>query len=466
MGSLISSGIGSGLDIAGLVRRLVEAEGAPQTARLDLREAEAQAKLSALATIRSALAEFRSALDAISDIDSFRGRTATVNGSEHLKLTATSSAVPSAYELEVEAFASAQKLATAAYPTADETIGTGTLTIMLGDSVMNVEIDAESATLGGIAAAINQAPDNVGVVATVVNGVDGAQLVLSAVEPGAENSLVVTQSGGDGGLAALVHDPLNGTSALTELRSAANARVLIDGIVVESNGNRIDHAIEGLSIELLSEDAVGEQARLTVAYDREGARTAINKLVTAYNSLVDAVGTVASYNPESSRSGPLFGDGGLRNLVAQLRRELSSSLDAADARFSLLVEIGIETELNGKLKLDAAKLDAAFNSDFDAVGRLFAEQDIGLAARMENLLEPYLTSGGVLDSRTDGYKKTIERIGEGREALNQRLSRLEERLFRQFNALDTLLAQLNSTSNYLAQQLDNLPGFGNLLERD
>ena len=106
-----------------------------------------------------------------------------------------------------------------------------------------------------------------------------------------------------------------------------------------------------------------------------------------------------------------------------------------------------------------------FNSDFDAVGRLFAEQDIGLAARMENLLEPYLTSGGVLDSRTDGYKKTIERIGEGREALNQRLSRLEERLFRQFNALDGLLAQLNSTSNYLAQQLNNLPGFGNLFER-
>src|SRR5690606_17151663 len=124
MGSLISSGIGSGLDIAGLVRRLVEVEGAPQTARLNLREAEAQAKLSALATIRSALAEFRSALGAISDIESFRGRTATVSGSEHVKLTATTSAVPAAYELEVEAFASAHKLATAPYASADETIGT------------------------------------------------------------------------------------------------------------------------------------------------------------------------------------------------------------------------------------------------------------------------------------------------------------------------------------------------------
>src|SRR5690606_33513052 len=238
MGSLISSGIGSGLDIAGLVRRLVEAEGAPQTARLNLREAEAQAKLSALATIRSALAEFRSALDAISDIDAFRGRTATVSGTEHVALRATTAAVPAAYELEVEAYATAQKLATAAFASADETIGTGTLTITVGGAVMNVEIDAEHATLAGIAAAINEAPDNAGVTATVVHGVDGAQLVLSAVETGAANAMTVTQSGGDGGLAAMAHDP-NGASALTELRPAANARVLIDGIAVESPGNQI-----------------------------------------------------------------------------------------------------------------------------------------------------------------------------------------------------------------------------------
>src|SRR5690606_16328677 len=118
-------------------------------------------------------------------------------------------------------------------------------------------------------------------------------------------------------------------------------RVLIDGIAVESASNRIDAALEGISIELRSADAVGEQARLTVAYDRDGARAAINKLVGAYNALVDAVGNVASYDPASSRGGPLFGDAGLRNLVAQLRRELSSSLDAADAPFSMLVQIGV-----------------------------------------------------------------------------------------------------------------------------
>lgn len=465
MSSIITSGIGSGLDIAGLVRQLVEAEAAPQSSRLNLREAEAQAKLSALGSIRSALADFRAALSAISDIDAFRGRAANVSGNEHIGADATPSAVPATYELEVEHYATAQKLASAPFASGDDVLGTGTLTIVAGTRVLAVEIDDDSATLAGIAAKINDAARSTAVVATVVNGVDGAQLVLSAAETGSANALVVTQSGGDGGLAALVYDPLNGANAMTEVRAAMNARVRIDGIAVESATNRFDGAVEGLSIELRSEHAVGSAARVTVAYDRDAARAAMSKWVGAYNALIDAVGHVASYDPASSRSGPLFGDAGLRNLVAQLRRELSSPLDAADAPFTMLAQIGIETELSGRLKLDSTKLDAAFEAGFDAVGGLFAEDNTGLAARMERLLEPYLNAGGVLDSRTDGYKKTIERIGEGREALGQRLTRLEDRLMRQFNALDGLLAQLNSTSSYLARQLDALPGFDNLLGR-
>ncbi len=63
MGSIVSSGVGSGLDIASLVKSLVEAEGTPKTLRLDAEEAKVQAKLSALGTLRSALATFRDTLD-------------------------------------------------------------------------------------------------------------------------------------------------------------------------------------------------------------------------------------------------------------------------------------------------------------------------------------------------------------------------------------------------------------------
>jgi len=48
---------------------------------------------------------------------------------------------------------------------------------------------------------------------------------------------------------------------------------------------------------------------------------------------------------------------------------------------------------------------------------------------------------------------------EQADALNVRLASLETRLLRQFNALDSLLGQLSSTSNFLNQQLNSLPGF-------
>ncbi len=65
---------------------------------------------------------------------------------------------------------------------------------------------------------------------------------------------------------------------------------------------------------------------------------------------------------------------------------------------------------------------------------------------------------GILESRSTGLQSQIDDLGDQREALNERLVSLETRLLRQFNALDSLLAQLSSTSNFLAQQLGNLPG--------
>jgi flagellar hook-associated protein 2 len=64
----------------------------------------------------------------------------------------------------------------------------------------------------------------------------------------------------------------------------------------------------------------------------------------------------------------------------------------------------------------------------------------------------------VFDSRTASLKSSIESINDRREALNTRLVALQARYTKQFNALDSLLAQLQGTSNFLNQQLSQLPG--------
>jgi flagellar hook-associated protein 2 len=447
VGSIISSGVGSGLDVAGLVQKLVEAEGAPKTLNLNKQEAKAQAKISAFGTLRSALASFRDTLTTLKNVDKFQGRQVTLSTPDFIKGSATSAALPGTYSIHVEQLASAHKLRSGPHAAAD-IIGTGTLSIQVGAETLDIVVDGTNNTLSGISAAINASAAGEHLQATVITGVDGAVLTLSARNTGADNAIVLSATG-DAGLTAFAAD-----FELTQ--AAADARAFIDDIEVTSATNTLTGAIDGVDIQLVAANEPDKTTQLTVGYDRAGARKTIDDLVKGYNAVVDAIASVASYNATTQTGGPLFGDAGVRNIVYQLRRELTSAVAGLDGSFDTLNEIGITAQVSGKLSVDTAKLDAAFASDFDGIGELFAADGKGIAVKLETLLTPYLETGGVLDSRTAGLKVSIEDIGDQREALTRRLESLQARYLRQFNALDGLLAQMSSTSSFLTQQLSRL----------
>ena len=453
MGSIVSSGVGSGLDIAGLVQQLVQAEGGAKTLRLNAEEAKVQAKLSALGTLRSSLASFRDTVAKLSDIDKFQGRTVTLSDEDFVAATATSAAVPGSYQITVQQLATAHKLQSAptAYASASTPVGTGTLSIAIGAENFDVVIDETNNSLAGIAAAINSSAAGAKVQATVLSGATEARLTIAARTVGTASEMTITPSGGDGNLAVLV-------GGLVEIDGALDAEAEIDGVAVTSTTNTLSGAIEGVDITLSAVHGVDETTTIEVGYDRAAARATIEELVKGYNAVVDAIKSVSSYNLETRQGGPLFGDAGVRNIVHQLRRELTSNVAGLNGPFDLLGEIGVTADLNGKLSVDGTKLDAAFAADFDAIGELFAAEDVGVAVKLDKLLAPYLDSEGIFASRAASLQTSIESINDRREALNERLVALQARYTKQFNALDSLLSQLQGTSNFLSQQLSQLPG--------
>jgi flagellar hook-associated protein 2 len=457
MGSIVSTGVGSGLDVTGLVQKLVEAEGAPKAARLDTAEAKAQAKLSALGSLRSALAGFRDTVAKLKNIDAFQGRQVTLSKDEFISATATTSAALTSYAIEVDHLAAAHKLQSTPFLAATTPVGTGTLAITSGGVTVNVVIDGTNNTVAGIAGAINASAANDRVIASVITGANGAAtLTLTARDMGAANAITVAQSGGDGGLAAIKYPPSPG--GLAQAQAATDALVFIDGISITSATNTVSSAITGVELTLLAPNDDLETTSLTVGYDKDAAHKTIDDLVKTYNAVVDAIKSVSSYDVERKTGGPLFGDAGLRNLVFQLRRELGSSVADADSSFDMLSKIGVTVALDGKMSVDGTKLDAALNADSNAIGTLFGAPDVGLAMKLDRLLDPYLQTGGVFDSRDASVKSSIEDIVDQRGALELRLQALHTRYLKQFNALDGLLAQLNATSNFLTQQLSQLPG--------
>ena len=250
MPSIISNGIGSGLDISGIVQQLVAAEGQPVVTRLGQQEAKVQAKLSGFGSLKSALADLRDKLDVMKNLDKFLSRKAVSGNEDSFTVSAATNAVPSNYDVEVVQLAQAQKLTSGAFADSDAVVGTGTLTLQIGIQGVAIDINAENNTLAGIRDAINSSTSNPGIAATIVNADSGSYLILTADSTGAANTIKVTQNGGDGGLAALEYDPPTSTS-LTESIAAQDGLIRIDGLDVVSENNTFAGAVQGVTITAL-----------------------------------------------------------------------------------------------------------------------------------------------------------------------------------------------------------------------
>jgi len=424
--------------------------------RLGLKEAQAQAKLSAFGSLKSALADFRDKLDVMKNLDKFLSRKAVSGNEEKFTVSVDSKAVASSYAVEVAQLAQAQKLTSGAFADSDAVVGTGTLTIQVGVEGVALDINAENNTLAGIRDAINASPDNPGVAASIVNADSGSYLILTADKTGAANTIRVTQSDGDGGLAAIEYDPPT-TAALTESIAAQDGLIRIDGFDVHSDTNTFAGAVQGVTITALDSTTGGTES-LVVENDEDAVRDLVGDFVASYNALIDTFDQLTDYNPDGGTSAPLLGDATVRGIRDQIRRELSVAVEDVGGPFAALSDVGIEIQLDGKLQVNDESLSAVLASDFSQFGQLFATSD-GFAVRLHSLSDGFLETGGILEARTQGLEGSIEGIIEQGEALNERLVSLEARLLRQFNALDSLLGQLSTTSNFLSTQLNSLPGF-------
>jgi flagellar hook-associated protein 2 len=77
----------------------------------------------------------------------------------------------------------------------------------------------------------------------------------------------------------------------------------------------------------------------------------------------------------------------------------------------------------------------------------------GVAERTVNLVTSFVGVDGALESRTERLNRDLEQIQENRVRLEERIASYRERLVAQFSAADSLISQLNSTQDFVSQQL-------------
>ncbi|WP_243039286.1 flagellar filament capping protein FliD [Dyella sedimenti] len=457
-GTISSLGIGSGLDVDSIVNALVNARAAAPQQQITTRTNQTNTLLSGLSSLNSALGSLQNALDTLTSASTFSSYTATLTpGGDSSIGTATTmaNAHPGTYSIEVSQLATAQKRASGAY-TAGSAVGAGTLNITVGSSTMNVSVSATD-SLSNIASAINNSSSNPGVTATIVNGVNGQQLMLSSSKTGVANAFSVsadaTSSDGLLGLA----NTLNTAGA----NEAQDAKLTIDGIPVTSATNSVTGMMDGVTLNLT---ATGTNT-LTVAQDNTAATNAIQGFVTAYNSYVSTVSQLSSFSETSSvagqasgTAGPLLGDTTLTSVQRQIGSVLSSSVKGNS--IGTLASLGITRNPDGTLSLDSDKLASAFQSNSAAVKDLFTGTN-GYATTLNTTIDAYTSSDGIITTRMNSLNDTLTQLSQQQTSLNARMNTYQTQLQQQYTALDTLMSSLNNTSSYLTTALAQLNNSNN-----
>lgn len=434
------------LDVSSLVSQLVAAERAPAENRLNLRESTAKTTLSALGVFKGALSSFQTAVNALKGSSSSLGKIAAASSTPTLfTASAGSGAVVGSFGVEVLQLARAGKIATGTYASADAVVGSGTVTVSAGAESFDVVLSDGDNSLADLRDKINAATDNTGVSATILNQTGGATLVLTSRATGVANAVALSSAAEVGGAAFITTTPV---------QTALDAEVEIDGFAYTSASNTLDEVVDGVTFNLL-EAKPGTVGTLSLSLDSGSSTAAVEALVKSYNALVATVATYSKYDASTRIAGPLMGDSSVRTAMQQVRAVLGSS--AAGGDYSLLAQIGVTTQADGSFKLDSGKLSTALQSDPDGVKALFGGSD-GYSTRLSTLLDGVLGSGGRLEAGTKGIQARLDDISDRRDALDLRMQAMERRFMAQFTALDSLLGQLSSTSNYLTQQLSSLPG--------
>ncbi len=439
-----ASGIASGIDSKTLIASLMQIERQPVN-RLNAKRRGYQTQISKIATIKSAASGLITAAKAIDTSKELLTVAAISSETDAFTATADGSAVVSNYDVTVTQVATAEKNRSVAISSTTTAIKEGTITISVnGETAQEFTIN-EGDVITNIVDTLNT---GTGFTAALINDGTSYYLTITSEETGhtiggtASDALAITvnQSGATG-------VDLN----LTETVSAANAKLTVDGLSVESLSNDAKGFIPGVTVHVKTKTTEAE--KLTLNVDKEDTKKKVQAFVDAYNKVVSLIQREMKVPVGTDKNKTLNGDSiilTMKNTLYNYTVPPVTSLSGA--KYDTLAAIGVKGSRAGTLSIDTKKFEAALDTNPKAFTKVFTTTD-GVANRLIPVLTSYTQIGGQLASRTEGIDARIRQLDKTITRLSNRLDKYETSLIRQFTAMELAVSKINSQGNYLASIL-------------
>lgn len=425
-GSQLLGGTAGKIDTDALIDALMQAKSIPQK-QLQDRLTKQQTLGDNLQEMNRRMQAITTAALALTDL-SFDGvPTKATSSLESVVASSTGGAIAGSATFHVVQTAAAQvSTVTADGAVADYAQGLD-LTVGSGDSV---HISLSSGSAADIAAAINEA--DAGVRAAVVNTDAGQVLQFTSTKTGTANEFSISGF----------------TNAVNDITPAADAQISVGtgpgSYTISSSTNTFTGAMPGVTFSV-SAAAVGSDVTISVGDD-------VSALSDKMQALVDAINTAKSGVKTLTAKGGLFqGDSTMNGIGFDLANAISSG--TADGKS--LSDYGIDMDRDGVVSFNASTFAAAYQSD--AAGTLDAIGNGGFATAMREVSEAASTPViGSLAVAIASDQSKIDDLNTQIAKWDDRLAKEHDALVLKYTAMQTALAKLQSTGDWLTNMFKSI----------
>lgn len=230
---------------------------------------------------------------------------------------------------------------------------------------------------------------------------------------------------------------------------------LADGVVIDGTNDEIEFTVDGstnFTIQLSQQTYASAADLVAEIQSQIDSNSALNAAGQSVRVGLDSNGvlqfTSGAFGSSSNVSILSVENGAALGLSAKtgtLGKDVAGTVNGQEATGD-----GRVLTVTGAGGAKGMQLQVAGYKDGD-LGRVnFIE---GIGEQAVNLVTDIVGADGILDAKTDSLSRDLERIQEERIRLEDRIASYRERLVSQFTAADSLISQLNSTGDYLTQQL-------------
>ncbi|MCA3016705.1 MAG: flagellar filament capping protein FliD [Myxococcaceae bacterium] len=437
-----ASGLASGLDTTSIVNDLVKIES--RTIDLTRKQQDAfKAQVSSIGDVMSKLTALRTAASALGANGALAVRASSTNSG--FSASPSSSAASGRYSLQVDELAQAARGRSQAFAGgATAQVTGGTLGLTIDGATTSVTLD-DGMTLTQAADRINRS---------------GAAVSASVLETNGQSFLSVTRR--DTGF--VVGQPASSALQIAEISSgsmgqplglaitqpAVNALVTVDGLSFERRGNVIADVVPGTTISLSRKTTTPED--LVLATSTTDTQAALKRFTDAYNDAMKVVRGALAIGEQTDRRRTLGGDPSLRGLQSALQGLVVGEANPGSS-VRTLADVGIKTQTDGSLSIDATRLERAIAADPSAVNALFQTATTGIAAATTTMVDRFtLGSNSILELRKSGLDRSIRQLDSRIESLQLRVDSFRERLVKQFTAMEKVVGQFKSIGDFLTSR--------------